>query len=116
MSVYVVFDDTNKKSEVICDVIGENGFADVVVKKKKLETYYLEHILEIYPEAEWHCVRSVFEFNEIARLMEKKLVEETRVLHLFSNCKHATTADFQDFLTIVFFRFAHMRYMLRLLL
>ena len=34
MRVLVVYDDTGKKSEVIADIIGDKGFADVVVKKR----------------------------------------------------------------------------------
>ena len=34
MKVIVVYDDTGRKSEVISDIIGDKGFADVVVKKK----------------------------------------------------------------------------------
>ena len=37
MKVLVIYDDTGRKSEVITDIIGEKGFADVVVKKRKLE-------------------------------------------------------------------------------
>jgi hypothetical protein len=36
----VIYDDTGKKSEVIADIIGEKGFADVVVKKRRLEEPY----------------------------------------------------------------------------
>ena len=39
MNIIVIYDDTGKKSEVIADIIGERGFADVVVKKRKLEDY-----------------------------------------------------------------------------
>ena len=37
MKTIVVFDDTGKKSEVIADIIGDKGFADVVVKRRHLE-------------------------------------------------------------------------------
>ena len=42
MKMIVIYDDTNEKSEVIRDIIGNKGFADVVVKKQKLESYYQE--------------------------------------------------------------------------
>ena len=37
MKFIAVYDDTGRKSEVIADIIGDKGFADVVVKKRKLE-------------------------------------------------------------------------------
>ena len=33
MKIIVVYDDSGRKSEVIADIIGDKGFADVVVKK-----------------------------------------------------------------------------------
>ena len=53
MNIIVIYDDTGKKSEVIADIIGERGFADVVVKKRKLEDYYAESIRKIYPQLIW---------------------------------------------------------------
>ena len=47
--IVIVFDDTNIKSEIIRDVIGEKGFADIVVRKKRLEEYYSEMLLSKYP-------------------------------------------------------------------
>ena len=37
-----IYDDTGRKSEIISDIIGDKGFSDVVVKKKRLEEYYKE--------------------------------------------------------------------------
>lgn len=33
MKILILYDDTGRKSEVIADIIGDKGFADVVVKK-----------------------------------------------------------------------------------
>lgn len=85
MNIYIVFDDTNEKSEVIRDVIGEKGFADVVVKKKRLENYYKEGIQKLYPKSVWKVVHSVFEFPELAKELETFQAESARVLHCFSN-------------------------------
>lgn len=85
LNVLVIFDDTNAKSEIIRDVIGEKGFADVVVKKKRLENYYMEGIQKLYPKAKWQTIRSVFEFNEFVKNAETVFSENTRVLHCFSN-------------------------------
>lgn len=42
LKVIIIYDDTGRKSEVISDIIGDKGFADVVVKKRRLEEYYQE--------------------------------------------------------------------------
>ena len=39
MKVYVVYDDTVRKSELINDIIGNKGFSDVIVKRKRIEDY-----------------------------------------------------------------------------
>lgn len=85
MKTLVIFDDTNVKSEVIKDVIGDKGFADVVVKKKRLELYYCEIIRELYPDAEWKLVRYLYEFHDLMDKLERKTVDDIRILHCFSN-------------------------------
>ena len=40
MKTVVIYDDTGRKSEVITDIIGSKGFADVVIRKRRLEEYY----------------------------------------------------------------------------
>lgn len=85
MKVLVVFDDTGTKSEVIVDVIGDRGFADVVVKRKRLEQYYQENLQELYPQAEWKLVRSIFEFGGLRQWLDSVLDADIKVLHCFSN-------------------------------
>lgn len=85
MNVLVVFDDTNEKSEIIRDVIGAKGFADVVVKRKRLEIWYREKINRLFPQAQWRLLRSVFEFHELQKGLEAFSDAGTRVLHCFSN-------------------------------
>lgn len=85
MKIVVVYDDTGRKSEVITDIIGENGFADVVVKKKRLEEYYREEITKIYPDIIWKKVHYLFEYPDLIKEMELYTGSDTRVLHCFSN-------------------------------
>lgn len=85
MKVLVVFDDTGIKSEVIADVIGDRGFADVVVKRKRLEQYYRENLEQLYPQAEWKLVHSVFEFGGLGQWLDGMTDADTRVLHCFSS-------------------------------
>lgn len=85
MKTIVVFDDTGRKSEVISDIIGERGFADVVVKKRKLEDYYRENLEKIYVDVIWKKIHSVFEYNELVRELDGYQSEEYRIIHCFSN-------------------------------
>ena len=70
MQVLVIYDDTGKKSEVIEDIIGEKGFADVVVKKRRLEEYYRDEIKKIFPDFIWRKIHSVFEYADLIKDME----------------------------------------------
>lgn len=86
MKIFAIYDDTGKTSEVIADIIGDRGFADVVVKKRKLEDYYKDELDKLYPNLQWKKVRSIFEYNELIKMFElSKGIEETRILHCFSN-------------------------------
>lgn len=81
----VIYDDTGQKSEVIEDIIGEKGFADVVVKKRCLEEYYQEGIRKIYPESIWKKIHSVFEYAELLKELDYYNGRDAKVLHCFSN-------------------------------
>ena len=85
MRVLVVYDDTGKKSEVIADIIGDKGFADVVVKKRRLEDYYRDALRQIYPNLEWKKVHSLFEYVDLVKDLELYDVNDVKVLHCFSN-------------------------------
>lgn len=85
MNIIVIYDDTPQKSEVITDIIGEKGFGDVVVKKRKIEDYYQENILKIYPNAEWKKIHSIFEYADIAKYIKMHSDENVKILHCFSN-------------------------------
>ena len=39
MKTIVVYDNNVQKNDTITDIIGDKGFGDVVVKKKKIEDY-----------------------------------------------------------------------------
>ena len=60
MKIIVVYDDTGRKSEVITDIIGDKGFADVVVRRRHLEEYYQDELKKVYPDLKWKKVHSVF--------------------------------------------------------
>ena len=83
MKIIAIYDDTGRKSEVIADIIGEKGFADVVVKKRRLEEYYQDEVTQIYPNVIWKKVGTVFAYAALVKEMEQ-YKEEVRVLHCFS--------------------------------
>ena len=85
MKVVVVYDDTGKKSEVIEDIIGDKGFADVVVKKKRLEEYYEELIKKVYIDVDWRCIKSQYEYADLTKELEMYDQPDIKVLHTWSN-------------------------------
>ena len=85
MQVLVIYDDTGKKSEVIEDIIGEKGFADVVVKKRRLEEYYRDEIKKIFPDFIWRKIHSVFEYADLIKDMELYIESNAKIMHCFSN-------------------------------
>ena len=85
MRIIVVYDDTGRKSEVIADIIGDKGFADVVVKKRYVEDFYRDKIRKIFPDLIWEKVHSFFEYSELIKKLELFCGTDTKILHCFSN-------------------------------
>lgn len=85
MKIIVVYDDTGRKSEVIADIIGDKGFADVVVKKHHLEDYYRNVMANIYPELVWKKIHSVFEYPQLMKEIELYVGSPVKIIHCFSN-------------------------------
>lgn len=85
MEVKLFYDDTGSKSEVITDIIGNKSFADVIVRKRKLEEYYYDSIRRVYPNADWTRIHSLFEYMDILKEVELYHNEDTKIVHCFSN-------------------------------
>lgn len=82
--VFVVFDDTVPKKEVITDVIGTKGFSQVVVKKRRLSEYYEDSLRNIFTDMKWRIVNSRYDFKDIADDSAMEL-DDVRVLHCYSD-------------------------------
>lgn len=85
MKTIVIFDDTGRKSEVIADIIGDKGFSDVVVKKRRLEEYYRENLEKIYDDIEWNKIQSIYKYQDIHKQLQISENVEAKVIHCFSN-------------------------------
>lgn len=85
MKTIVIYDDTGRKSEVIADIIGDKGFADVVIKKRRLEEYYQDEIKKIFPEVIWKKVHSIFEYTDFMKELELYYTDNVKIMHCFSN-------------------------------
>ncbi len=85
MKVLAIFDDTVNKSEVIADIIGDKGFADVVIKRRHLEEYYHDEVKKAFPDLIWKKIHSGFEFQDLLRELEIYSMQEIRVMHVFSD-------------------------------
>ncbi len=84
MTPLIFYDDTMRKSEAIREVIGDRGFADVVIRKKTLAAYYEEAVRRVMPQARWQVLRSVYEVPELLQQMRKAPLD-ARVLHCFAD-------------------------------
>lgn len=82
--IYVVFDDSGRKSEVIQDIIGDKGFSDVVVKKRRLEEYYREELSKFFSNMVWRKVHSLFEYPDVIKEIEG-IRSNIKVIHCFSD-------------------------------
>lgn len=85
MRAIVIYDDTGRKSEVIADIIGDKGFADVVVKRRKIEDYLKDEISKVYPNLIWFRVNSTFEYSKLLKELDIYNDGDYKVLHWFAN-------------------------------
>lgn len=85
MKLLIIYDDTVRRNDAIRDVIGEKGFADVVVRKKRLSAYYQQHVKCFFPSMRWIPISSSYSFRELSDKLSKKEGDNYRVIHCFSN-------------------------------
>ena len=83
--ILVVFDDTVPKSEIIRNIIGNKGFSDVIVRRRRLSEYYQNEIRKVYSQAEWYIVSSPFMFQDILKQMVNRLSDGYKVISWFLN-------------------------------
>lgn len=88
MEVLAVYDDTQRPKEIIREVIGEKGFGEVVVRRKKLAEFYQKQIINMFPDVQWEWISSVYEMELLIEKLKKQARnkgEGIRVLHCFSD-------------------------------
>ena len=85
MNYILIQDDSSIKSEIIADVIGERGFLDVVVKRKKLGDYYSDFIKEICGDLDIVRIKSYYELEDLENKLEKRYSKSTKIIHSFSD-------------------------------
>lgn len=85
MKSVVIYDDAIVKSELIKDIIGEKGYGDIVINKKRNEDHYREVLAEALGELLWIRVTSVYQYTEVSTRLAAFDAENTRVLHVFSD-------------------------------
>lgn len=86
MQAIAVYDNLIRPNEIIREVIGDKGFGDVVVKRKRLEEFYQENIAGIFSEYKWYTCDNLYDVKELSRIMANHKEEENvRILHCFSN-------------------------------
>lgn len=84
-NIRVIYDDMAKKCEAIEDVIGNNGYANVVVKKKTLKNYYLENLKRIFPDVTFEVMANVYDMDRLYQELNADSGAEERIIHCFSN-------------------------------
>lgn len=92
MKIIIVYDNTMIPNELIQDVIGEKGFGDVIVKRKKLVDIYKYNILqcggrERLEKIDWKEINTIYDIERLCISIQKNLRtnDDVRVIHCFSN-------------------------------
>lgn len=86
MSIVVIYDNTIQPNEIIQEVIGQKGFGDVVVKRRRLKEYYGEGLGQIFQSVVWREFEDPY---DIERSLQEGLGHgpgaDVRVLHCFAD-------------------------------
>lgn len=82
----IIYDNTVKPKEIIQEVIGDKGFGDVIVKRRKLEVFYEENIKEMLPQAQYGILNNNYDIEKLVEELESKdKLEDTKILHCLSS-------------------------------
>ena len=84
-SFLIIYDDSFPKSDIIKDIIGEKGFADVIVKRKTLFEYYKENFFNVLNNASWIKLNSVYSIEKLNENLLEIYDEKSKVIHCFAN-------------------------------
>lgn len=85
MKTIVVYDNNVQKNDTITDIIGDKGFGDVVVKKKKIEDYVYNKLKCEGGGAIWKNIKSKFEYFDLIEYIKRIESDNIRVFHYLAN-------------------------------
>lgn len=86
MAEYIIYDNMVKPKEIIQDVIGDKGFGDVIVKRRRLESFYEENVKDMLPQAYYSMLNNSYDVEKLIEKMENNYkLEDIRILHCLSS-------------------------------
>ena len=87
MRIFVIYDNSIVPQESIRDVIGEKGFGDVIVKRKKLSVNFKESMIDGTDSMyEWVEISSIYDLEQFMERTSRTVSdEEVKVIHWFSS-------------------------------
>ncbi len=94
MKTIAVYDNTVRPNEVIRDVIGDKGFGETVVKRKKLGEYYQESLRTMFSDIAFEWLNTVYDMEQLAKkLLKSGGADGTYILHCFSDYTIASAEE-----------------------
>lgn len=85
MKIIVIYDNNVPRSEVISDIIGAKGFADVVIRRKRIEDYTHDNINLLCDNIVWEKIDSQSLYSPMAEYMKRFYEEDIKIIHCYSN-------------------------------
>jgi len=86
MKTLLIYDNAIHPSDIICEVIGQRGFGDVIVKRHLLKSYYMDNIKPLLPvDTAVKIFNQVYDYDAFIHEIEAMDDKDVRVLHCFAD-------------------------------